>query len=779
MIDLCSDSNIGGLNIIMKKITTFLFLLLTFLVSNPVLAQLTGWPTSGQSLNVKNGEIIYLDDARVGISAVTSSAPFNLTVHMSQSTSAFNVGDFCLLMVMEDPNIAGFHKSCNISAINGGLITVTPQNSAGWNIFNNCTKMQLLKVPVYDSITLNNGQIMCHPYDESTYTGGVVAFVCDTFYLKGGYVNASGLGIEPYTMNFGNPGTGGIGSSTYLGDNGGYSQTNTPPCYNPKPLNKPNVITLNGTSGDAGLNNGNSGTNYSYFPTIPNSTTNNKYPQKINMGTPGNLSNNSNSASGGAGGGHGGQGRELNNTFIDGNPGENGFDGNEPNPLNSKGGGIIIAKIKILLGDYNKIISNTARFISTGGYGTNGGNGGFGGNGGNGGVGQTGYCTGDTVYFSGANGGYGEPGEPGNGGDATNGGQSGSIWYLSDQALPVIAINNGTLINYAVPDSGLFNVDGGKGGKGGMPGLANIKNYGSTSDFDTTNCNPLTWCNPELTITKICNCDSVFKGFQNNRKFEYDLISPSEAQITSLTNENIKFDLNWGVLKLEASSTLHYLCPMANPQHFKDILELIGVARFSPYQTDTFAIIETVLDANNNLRFQVDSTNWPIAEYDFDKNTLTDLDDPARKRVVETDCNYSNIAFGGDDFMKVGLSGSDGNDYPYPGTKSLDPSNLDSSANVVFNSPAPSVQQELNNQNLELAFFNIYPNPTGSSEIMIICNEKISSIEIFDTQGKQVLFVQPNTEQLVLNIKRLSPATYSIICNTQTKTISKKFIKLN
>lgn len=763
----------------MKKITPFLFLLLTFFVSNSLLAQLSGWPTSTQSLNVKNGEIIYLDDARVGISAVTSSAPFNLTVHMSQSTSAFNVGDFCLLMVMEDPNIAGFHKSCNISAINGGLITVTPQNSAGWNLFNNCTKMQLLKVPVYDSITLNHGQIMCHPYDESTYTGGVVAFVCDTFYLKAGYVNASGLGIEPYNMNFGSPGTGGAGSSTYLGDNGGYSQINTPPCYDPKPLNKPNVTTLNGTNGDAGLNNGNSGTNYSYSPTIPNSTTNNNYPQKINMGTPGNLSTTTNSASGGGGGGHGGQGRELNNSLIDGNTGENGYDGNEPIQLNSKGGGIIIAKIRILFGDYDKIISNTARFISTGGYGTNGGNGGFGGNGGSGGLGQTGYCTGDTIYFSGANGGYGEPGEPGNGGDATNGGQSGSIWYLSNQASPVIAISNGTPLNYAAPYSGLFNVDGGKGGKGGLPGLATIQNYGSTSIFDTSNCSPLTWCSPASPVTKICNCDSVFKALVNYQLFKYIHISPNEAHLKYNSTKKLSFDIEWGVLKHEASSTLHYLCPMSNPQQFQDILKLIGVARLSPYQTDTFALIEAVLDANDKLRFQVDSTDWPIAEYDFDKNTLTDLDDPARKSVVETNCNYSNIAFGGDDFMKVGLSGSDGNDYQYPGTKSLDPSNLDSSANVVFNSPAPSVQQELKNQNLDLDFINIYPNPTVFSEIMINCIEKISSIEIFDTHGKQVLFVQPNTEQLTLNIKRLTPATYSIICKTQSQTISKKFIKLN
>jgi hypothetical protein len=764
-----------------KKIKHFIFTMLITSYWYGATAQMTGWPTNSTNFVVADGEIVKFDDTRTGITLVSSNSPnYDLSIKPGSTTGVFNIGDFCLLISMEDGLFAGFHKSCTVVNTFGSTIRVSPNNSSGWGSFAGLNKLQLLKVRVYDSITLNHGQITCNPYDESTYTGGVLAFVCDEFILNAGYVNASGQGISPYTIDYGIPGVGGNGSNTYLGNNGGKQSINTPPCYTPDPLIGKNIIfTSSGTSGDAGLNNGGSGTGYSYTPTINNSTTNNNYPFKINMGTPGILGNSTNSATGGAGGGHGGNGRNLDNTFIDGDDGQSGDNGDDLLQKNSRGGGIVIAKIGTLIGDNAIITSATSRFICNGSYGSNGGHGGLGGNGGAGGIGENGYCNGDTVFFSGAMGGYGEPGEPGNGGDGTNGGRSGSIWYLSNQNSPVIGIDNGTPINYATPSANLFEVEGGKGGKGGVAGISQNFNYATTLKFDTTNCNPLEWC-IDSSITAFCDCDTVFASLQGKNDLKYDTtITPNYVTFGKLGSNPTSFDTSWGVLKYKKSQTVHYYCPMSNPKQFDDILKLIGTARLSPYQNNSSANIEAVALPNGNVRFQVQGTKWPIAEYDFATNTLTDLDDPERKSVVETNCLYSLAAFGGAQSMKVGNAGNDGNDYQYPGDKSLDPSNVQTNANVVFFSPAPTVEEELNNHLLSNSSFNIYPNPNVKSEILISSEEVITSIQIIDINGKTVLKQTANNKKLNMNIDSLPDAHYTIICKTQNKVFTRKFIKLN
>ena len=762
----------------MKNLFKLLFASATLLLVNAAHSQLTGWPSSTNILNVPDGDIIYLDSNRIGITAVTTPSPNSILTRKSGSLSGnFYVGDFCLLISMEDPTNTGFHKSCTITAITSTTITVTPNNSAGWGGFTSMSKLQLVKVNVYRSITLNHGQITCQPYDNSTYTGGVLAFVCDSFYLNAGYVNVSGLGIAPYTTNYGIPGMGGAGSTVYSGDGGGYDSINTPPCYTPDPLTgKTLIYTIDGTKGDAGLANGTAGTGYTYTPTISNTTTNNSYPTRINMGRPGVLGTFANASNGGGGGGHGGKGVTLANSYINGDNGSAGGNGSVVLDENARSGGILIPKIKLLIGDNVLVTSKVGRFLSTGGYGSTGGNGGHGGYGGKGGLGETGFCDGDTIFFSGANGGYGEPGLPGNGGDGTNGGQSGSIWYFSDQTYPVIGTRLGPPIAYTAPSSDLFEVNGGEAGMGGEPGLAWKTNYYSTSKFDTTLCSPLEWC-ADSNLTVECNCDSIFNNMVGRQNAEYSQLG-GYAILNMDGSQDYYFDSTWGVLKWEKSSHYHYVCPMANATDFKDIIKLLGAARLTPYQNDPLANIRVVLKSGK-VRFEVFGTKWPLAEYDFVSHTLTDLDDPARKKVKEADCLYSYAAFGGDQYMRIGNSGNKGSDYPYPGSKTIGTPTTGSSSNVIFYSPAPAVEEEANNHVLENYTFNIFPNPNSTSDLTISCDQEIINIVIYDIFGNEVLKQTPQKKQFQIMIDKLSAGTYNVVCETNNLKISQKFIKLS
>jgi hypothetical protein len=750
------------------KLILLLFVTLSF---QKVVAQLTGWPSSTQRLNIQNGEIKKIVDVSVGIQNVSStSTNYTLTTKPGSLQGGFATNDFCLLISMEDGTTSGFHKSCRIVNVVGGVITVAPDNSSGWGAFTFMSKLQLLKVNTYKSITLNQGQIICDPYDETKYTGGVIAFVCDTMYLNGGYISAAGSGISPYTLNYGVTGMGGVGSNSYSGGTGGFGPVNTPPCYELSGNNKPLVFTNNGTSGDIGLTNGSKGSNYSYSPTISNSTTNNSYPTNINMGTPGGIGASDSSASGGGGGGHGGKGRNLNNSFVNGSPGETGENGYDPNKNNSRGGGIIIPKIKILIGDNDLIISNVPRFISNGGYGTNGGQGGFGGNGGQGGQGEIGYCSGDSIFFSGANGGDGKSGKPGNGGDGTNGGQAGSVWYLSNQQFPVIGVINGLPNAYTQPFSGLFEVNGGKGGKGGAPGLSKNFNQVETQRFDTTNCNPLEWC-VDTTIDYYCDCDTVFNFMNLKSNFTWD----SDTKGYLFLGDKVIYNETWGVLKYVKSSNVHYLCPMSLPSQFTDILRLIAKNRYSIYQNNP--IIKAV-KIGNKLRFEDSISKWPFAEYDYDNNTLIDLDDPGRKQVFEASCLYGFASIY-PNYVNVGEYGLDGSDYQYPGTKSLDPSNVNSNANVVFYQPAPGVNEISGTHEISNDEIKLYPNPNVTSEIIIESNSPIISIQIIDALGKILIEENIHSGQPKVNIQSLPPATYTIICKTKNTNIRKQFIKLN
>lgn len=66
-----------------------------------------------------------------------------------------------------------------------------------------------------------------------------------------------------------------------------------------------------------------------------------------------------------------------------------------------------------------------------------------------------------------------------------------------------------------------------------------------------------------------------------------------------------------------------------------------------------------------------------------------------------------------------------------------------------------------------------------TSEICIESVEIIESIEILDANGKLVLSLYPNKKQLHLDLDRLKPATYAMVCKSKNEIVTRKFIKLN
>jgi Secretion system C-terminal sorting domain len=73
--------------------------------------------------------------------------------------------------------------------------------------------------------------------------------------------------------------------------------------------------------------------------------------------------------------------------------------------------------------------------------------------------------------------------------------------------------------------------------------------------------------------------------------------------------------------------------------------------------------------------------------------------------------------------------------------------------------------------------FKVYPNP-ASNELNIQCKSSIHSIEISDLTGRIVFTLQPNANQIVLNLESFSTGCYFITATTKSgNLVSGKFIK--
>jgi len=123
-----------------SKITAAL--ILSFICRNST-AQMTGWTTQPIAEVVPDGEIVYLDENRVGVTNVSpSSSNYSILFNSGSLSGSFSNGDYCLLISMEDGVNAGFHKSCTIVGTpTGTSCTVTPTNPSGWGAFTSMSKL--------------------------------------------------------------------------------------------------------------------------------------------------------------------------------------------------------------------------------------------------------------------------------------------------------------------------------------------------------------------------------------------------------------------------------------------------------------------------------------------------------------------------------------------------------------------------------------------------------------------------------------------------------------
>ena len=72
---------------------------------------------------------------------------------------------------------------------------------------------------------------------------------------------------------------------------------------------------------------------------------------------------------------------------------------------------------------------------------------------------------------------------------------------------------------------------------------------------------------------------------------------------------------------------------------------------------------------------------------------------------------------------------------------------------------------------------NIFPNPAIDQWTITSENMDITSIEVYDLQGRQLLFIEPNTRNAVINAADFATGMYISKVSTELGTRSMKLIK--
>ncbi|WP_084708755.1 T9SS type A sorting domain-containing protein [Siansivirga zeaxanthinifaciens] len=80
-------------------------------------------------------------------------------------------------------------------------------------------------------------------------------------------------------------------------------------------------------------------------------------------------------------------------------------------------------------------------------------------------------------------------------------------------------------------------------------------------------------------------------------------------------------------------------------------------------------------------------------------------------------------------------------------------------------------------KNFEIAGLNVYPNPAQDSWTVKTQNIKMSSIEVFDILGKNVISLKPETTEATINASQLKSGLYFAKINTANGSNSLKLVK--
>ena len=196
------------------------------LFQNVTFAQLIGWPSAVWSPEVDFTSATistdtYLDNdrARVISESLVSTTPLVYDLQLSSITgSSFIADKWCAVIQMTGTGV-GFNCMIKTISYNSGTnvmrIEVLPGNTWPTFDFATASRIQLVRIPVYWDLTINSGEITCHPFDYSTGTGGFMPlFIGNQITINGGYFNASNKGyINDWVGGTPSLGVGGIGAT--------------------------------------------------------------------------------------------------------------------------------------------------------------------------------------------------------------------------------------------------------------------------------------------------------------------------------------------------------------------------------------------------------------------------------------------------------------------------------------------------------------------------------------------------------------------------------------
>jgi hypothetical protein len=190
---LKGSANIKGFLFNSKRILLFYSLYLSFMLS--VNGQMTGWPsTTGIApATIPSGgtTIFYADQARASVSSIsgTTISFNNATAQFNSfSVNATNPNNYLLIIQMEGTN-AGTHERVTVSSasFSGSTGTITASSSLSFT-YSTSSKVQIIRVPIFDDFTLDDGGVVtCSPYNTTLGQGGVLPFIANNLIINGGF----------------------------------------------------------------------------------------------------------------------------------------------------------------------------------------------------------------------------------------------------------------------------------------------------------------------------------------------------------------------------------------------------------------------------------------------------------------------------------------------------------------------------------------------------------------------------------------------------------------
>ena len=96
---------------------------------------------------------------------------------------------------------------------------------------------------------------------------------------------------------------------------------------------------------------------------------------------------------------------------------------------------------------------------------------------------------------------------------------------------------------------------------------------------------------------------------------------------------------------------------------------------------------------------------------------------------------------------------------------------------IVFYDNMYFHENVLGTSDFEITDVNVYPNPTKNSWTVSADNEDISSIQVYDILGKNVLSLSPNTGEAIIDATSLNTGLYFAKINTLAGLVTVKLVK--